>query len=187
MLTKVELTVNLPFITDGYYKVLSTALVLLDYTQSAACGNIMKGGLTQMITRQCVCRAETHARDLWSAANKPGSCSVVVSNPPCGSSGLYFCPAYLWDSERVRRREKKKITSFLVGAIKALLSSILIRVLMLCLSHGFLCLLKGYVYSADPALEVQPWTETQQEKNNSCGYADNISSMWLKSRFGHIY
>lgn len=117
-----------------------------------------------MITRQCVCRAETHARDLWSAANKPGSCSVVVSNPPCGSSGLYFCPAYLWDSERARRREKKKITSFLVGAIKALLSSILIRVLMLCLSPGFLCLLKGYVYSADPALEVQPWTEMQQEK-----------------------
>lgn len=35
---------------------------------------------------------------------------------------------------------------------------------MLCLSPGFLCLLKGYVYSADPALEVQPWTEMQQEK-----------------------
>lgn len=66
-----------------------------DPMESVACGNIMKCGLRQMKARQCVCRAETHARDLWTAANKPGSCSIVLSNLPCGSSGLYFCPAYL--------------------------------------------------------------------------------------------
>ena len=71
------------------------ALLVPDLMQSVACGNIMKCGLRQMKARQCVCRAETHARDLRTAANKPGSCSVVLSNLPCGSSGLYFFSAYL--------------------------------------------------------------------------------------------
>lgn len=65
---------------------------------SVACGKIMTCGLRQMKATQCVCRPETHARDLWTAPNKLGSCSsVVLSNLPRGSSGLYFCPAYLWE------------------------------------------------------------------------------------------
>ena len=99
--------------------------------------------LETMKARECVCKAGTHARDLWTAANKPGSCSVVLSNLPRGSSGLYFCSAYLWESERVRK--ENKITSSLVGEIKAFLSSILIRVLLL--SHRLLCLLQGCIYT----------------------------------------
>lgn len=69
----------------------------------------------------CLCWVETHAGDLWSAANKPGSCSIVLSNLPCGSTGL-SCALHIYENQKGR---EGKITSSLVGAIKALLSSVL--------------------------------------------------------------
>lgn len=98
------------------------------YVQLVACGNLMKGALA-------ICEQQKHVKDLWSAANNPGLCSIVLSNLPCGSSRLYLCSAYLWDSERVRR--SVKISSFLVGAIKVSLSSI--AIFMFCLSLTNIC------------------------------------------------
>lgn len=65
---------------------------------------------------------------------------------------------------RKGEKEEKKITSILVGAIKALLSSILLRVLVLHLSHSFLCLLKDFT---SPGLTLAWYSGSGQGNRNN--------------------